>query len=194
MPITGQDQPYPRMKAPRYAGLLFVCISSLLTLRAADDASVKVQASRSLSLAVVDLDRKNSASDQLTEAFKESLSFEMSQRCKMPTPIKPIKLDASRAGWGLGTGVYDVAVVIGGVVPKAMVSSDFTIIKAVPVSGDPKRVVSLVTRNEDPGLAKLLTESFPEALKGPFFQKALMRYSGAPEAESTEWKVAGIGN
>ena len=182
------------MKALRHAGLLLLSVISLLTLRAADDASVKVQASRSLSLAVVDLDHKNAASDQLTEAFKESLSFEMSQRCKMPTPIKPVKLDASRAGWGLGNGVYDVAVVVGGVVPKAMISSAFTIIKAVPVSGDPKRVVSLVTRNEDPGLAKLLNESFPEALKGAFFQKALMRYSGAPETGGTEWKVAGIGN
>lgn len=183
------------MKALRHAGLLFLSLTSLLSLRAAtDDTRVQVQASRSLSLAIVDLDRKNVASDQLGEAFKESLSFEMSQRCKMPTPIKPIKLDAARAGWGLGTGVYDVAVVVGGTVPKTMVSSEFTITKAVPVSGDPKRVICLVTRNEDPGLAKLLTESFPEALKGPFFQKALMRYSGAPETGETEWKVAGLGN
>lgn len=95
MPITGQDKPYPCMKAPRHAGLLLVIFSLLLTMRAADDAIVKVQASRRLSLAVVDLDHKNAASDQLTEAFKESLSFEMSQRCKMPTTIK---LDASRTG------------------------------------------------------------------------------------------------
>jgi hypothetical protein len=182
------------MKAFRQAGLLLFSAALLLPLRAADDTSVKVQASRSLSLAVVDLDRKNAASDQLTEAFKESLGFEMSQRCKMPTPIKPIKLDAPRAGWGLGTGVYDVAVVIGGTVPKSMVSSEFTIIKAVPMSGDPKRVVSLVTRNEDPGLAKLLNESFPEALKSAFFQKALLRYSGAEETGGIEWKVAGLGN
>jgi len=182
------------MKALRHAGLLLVTLSSLLTVRAADEAILKVQASRSLSLAVVDLDRRNAASEQLAEAFKDSLSFEMSQRCKMPTPIKPIKLDASRAGWGLGTGIYDVALVVGGAVPKTMVSSAFTIIKAMPVSGDPKRVVSLVTRNEDPGLAKLLNESFPEALKSAFFQKALLRYSGAPETSETEWKVAGLGN
>lgn len=161
---------------------------------AADEPRVKVEASRALSLAVVDLDRKNPASDQLGEAFKESLSYEMSQLCNMPTPIKPIKLDAARAGWGLGTGTYDVAVVIGGTVPKTMVSSGFTIIKAVPDSGDQKRIVSLVTRNEDPGLAKLLSQAFPEALKGGFFQKALLRYSGAPETESTQWKVAGLGN
>jgi hypothetical protein len=182
------------MKPLRHAGLLLFTVSSLLTLRAADDASLKVQASRSLALAVVDLDRKNAASDQVSEAFKESLSFEMSQRCKMPTPIKPIKLDASRAGWGLGTGVYDVAVVIGGAVPKTMVSSAFTVIKAVSLSGDPKKVVSLITRNDDPGLAQLLSESFPEAIKGPFFLKALMRYSGAPEADETGLKVASLGN
>ena len=161
---------------------------------AGDTESVKVAASRALSLAVVDLDRKNPASEALHDAFKESLSFEMSQLCNMPTPIKPIKLDASRAGWGLGAGTYDVAVVIGGTVPKAMISSGFTIYKATPISGDQKRIICLVTRNEDPGLARLLAQSFPEALKGPFFLKALMRYSGAPEDEATEWKFAGLGN
>jgi len=183
------------MKSFRYAGMIVVSLALALTLACAGEVEavkVKVEASRALSLAVVDLDRKNPVSDQVTDAFKESLSFEMSQRCKMPTPIKPIKLDASRAGWGLGTGTYDVAVVIGGVVPKTMVSSSFTIIKAVPESGDPKRIVCLVTRNEDPSLAKLLAESFPEALKGQFFQKALLRYSGAPDDKDTEWKVAGI--
>lgn len=181
------------MKTIRHA--LVSALSLLLALNlahAGDAEAVKVEASRALSLAVVDLDRKNPASDQLSDAFKESLSFEMSQRCKMPTPIKPAKIDASRAGWGLGTGTYDVAVVIGGTVPKTMVSASFTIIKAMPASGDQKRIVCLVTRNEDPGLAKLLAESFPEALKGQFFQKALLRYCGAPDDKDTEWKVAGM--
>jgi hypothetical protein len=181
------------MKTLRHVGMIIGCFALALSFaQAAETESIKVEASRALSLAVVDLDRKNPASEQLHDAFKESLSFEMSQRCNMPTPIKPIKLDASRAGWGLGTGTYDVAVVIGGIVPKTMVSSSFTIIKAVPVSGDQKRIVCLVTRNEDPGLAKLLAESFPEALKGQFFQKALLRYSGAPDDKDTDWKVAGM--
>jgi hypothetical protein len=181
------------MKSFRHAGLIVLSLAlAFNSARAGDADAVKVEASRALSLAVVDLDRKNPVSDQLSDAFKESLSFEMSQRCKMPTPIKPVKLDASRAGWGLGTGTYDVAVVIGGTVPKTMVSSSFTIIKAVPASGEQKRIVCLVTRNEDPGLAKLLAESFPEALKGQFFQKALLRYSGAADDKDTEWKVAGI--
>lgn len=181
------------MKFPKIA---IVCLLTVVPglVRAADENKVKVEASRALALAIVDLDRKNPASEALHEAFKESLSFEMSQLCNMPTPIKPVKLDASRAGWGLGTGTYDVAVVIGGAVPKTMVSSSVTIFKATPESGDAKRMICLVTRNEDPGLAKLLAQSFPEALKGPFFQKALLRYSGAPETEATEWKFAGIGN
>jgi hypothetical protein len=179
----------------RCAGVLV--LSLVLTAgfgRAEEAGSVKVAASRALALAVVDLDRKNPASDALHDAFKESLSFEMSQLCNMPTPIKPVKLDAARAGWGLGTGTYDVAVVIGGTVPKTMISSGFTVYKATPSSGDEKRIICLVTRNEDPGLAKLLAQSFPEALKGPFFLKALLRYSGAPETEETEWKFAGLGN
>jgi hypothetical protein len=170
--------------------LLAACIA--VPLFASEKATVKVEASRALSLAIVDLDRKNPASESVHDTFKESLSFQMSQLVNMPTPIKPVSVDASRAGWGLGTGTYDVAVVIGGAVPRTMVSSNFTVYKATPASGDPKRIICLVTRNEDPGLAKLLAQSFPEALKGAFFQKALLRYSGAPETEETEWKFAGL--
>lgn len=180
------------MKLTPSAVLCLFVAACGLQLFATEKAAVKVEASRALSLAIVDLDRKNPASESVHETFKESLSYEMSQVCNMPTPIKPAIVDASRAGWGLGTGAYDVAVVIGGTVPRTMVSSNFTIYKAVPASGDPKRVICLVTRNEDPGLAKLLVQSFPEALKGAFFQKALLRYSGAPETEQTEWKFAGL--
>lgn len=172
--------------------MCLVAAALTLSAGAAEKTAVKVEASRALSLAIVDLDRKNPASDSVHDTFKESLSYEMSQLCNMPTPIKPVSVDASRAGWGLGTGAYDVAVVIGGTVPRTMVSSNFTVYKAMPASGDPKRVICLVTRNEDPGLAKLLAQSFPEALKGAFFQKALLRYSGAPENEQTEWKFAGL--
>lgn len=182
------------MKYPKVIVVCMLAAASGLFLRADEIAAVKVEASRALALAIVDLDRKNPASEALHVAFKDSLSFEMSQLVKMPTPVKPIKLDASRAGWGLGTGAYDTAIVIGGSVPRSMVSSAFSILKAMPESGDPKRVVYLITRNDDPGLAKLLTQAFPEAIKGPFFQKALMRYSGAPEDGEDMLKVAGLGN
>lgn len=180
------------MKFPSIAIALVVALGAGASLSAEEKDAVKVEASRALSLAIVDLDRKNPASDSVHDTFKESLSFQMSQLVNMPTPIKPAKVDASRAGWGLGAGTYDVAVVIGGTVPRTMISANFTVYKATPVSGDPKRVICLVTRNEDPGLAKLLAQSFPEALKGPFFLKALLRYSGAPETEETEWKFAGL--
>lgn len=180
------------MKFARLSALAFA-LSALLTARA-EDTSLKVQASRALSLAIVDLDRNNTASEPLHEAFKDSLSFEMSQRCKSPTPIKPTRVDASRAGWGLGTGLYDVAVVMGGNLPKAMMSSEYQVLKAVPESGNVKRTITLVMRKSDPGLSKLLSESFPDVVKGPIVLKALMRYSGAPEAPEPGLKVAGIGN
>lgn len=181
------------MKFPKITVVCLLAVVSGLFLRADENSAVKVEASRALSLAIVDLDRKNPASEALHEAFKDSLSFELSQLVNMPTPIKPIRLEASRAGWGLGTGTYDTAIVIGGSVPRSMVSAAFSILKATPESGDPKRVVYLVTRNDDPGLAKLLTKAFPEAIKGQFFQKALMRYSGAPEDGKDMLKVAGLG-
>ena len=187
--------PFYPMRALRLALLglsVLVCVRP--TAFAAENAGVKVQASRSLSLAVVDLARGNAASEQLSDAFKEALSVAMSQRCKQPTPIKPARVDASRAGWGLGTGLYDVAVVIGGNVPKTMISSSFTIYKAVPQSGDPKRTISLVTRGGGPRpSAQLLADSFPEAIKGELFQKALVRYTGASDTAATEWKVADLG-
>ncbi len=182
------------MKFPKIALVCLLAALPGVTLFASEKTVVKVEASRALSLAIVDLDRKNPASDPLHEAFKESLSYEMSQVCQMPTPVKPVKADASRAGWGLGTGAFDVAVVIGGNVPKTMISAAFTVLKAEPESGDVRRTICLVTRNEDPGLAKLLTQAFPEALQGAFFQKALQRYCGIPEAEETQWKIAGTAN
>lgn len=183
------------MKAVRLAVIgLSVLVCAQPVAFAAEEARIKVQASRALSLAVVDLSRDNAASEQLSTAFKESLSAEMSERCKEPTPIKAVRVDASRAGWGLGTGLYDAAVVLGGNVPRAMSSSEFTIYKAAPQSGDAKRTVSLITRKADPGLAQLLADSFPEVVKGEVFLKALVRYNGTPDTAASELKVAGVGN
>jgi|GEM_PF-1916671 len=184
--------PYPRMKA----NLVAIVLAAVLSLGsshsfAEGNEGLRVEASRALSLAVVDLDRKNPVSDQVADAFKESLSFVLSQHTKMPSPVKPLKMDGSRAGWGLGTGAYDAAVVIGGKVPKTMVSAAFTIIRAVPESGDEKGIVTLVMRKDDPGLAKLLEASFGEAIQGPFFQKALQQYCGMPAEQPIGWKVAG---
>jgi len=182
------------MKSFRFVAVLASIVGGTLSLVAASDDAVKVKASRALSLAIVDLDKNNAASEQLHDAFKEGLAFEMSQRVKSPTPIKPAKVDAPRAGWGLGTGLYDVAVVVGGNVPKTMISASFTIFKAMPESGEAKHTICLVTRNDDPGLAKLLAESFPDAIKNQFFLKALMKYSGSDDAKEVGLKVAGIGN
>lgn len=179
------------MKSARLVAALCVFAGATLSAWAASgESSVKVNASRALSLAVVDLERGNVGSEALHDAFKEALSAAMSERVKEPTPIKAARVDASRAGWGLGTGVYDVAVVVGGSVPKTMISSQFSVLKAAPQSGGAKRVVTLVMRNEDPGLAQLLAEAFPEAIKVQPFQKALARYSGSLD-EGADLKVAG---
>lgn len=175
------------------AGVYFVAICG--TLAAAPDASVKVEASRAMKMAVIDSDRKNPASEQVQQTFAESLGYELSQRCKAPVPVKPTAPDVQRAAWGLGNGVYDVVIVVGANVPSAMISADFRVLKAVPVSGDIKRAMCMIIRVDDPGLATMLEASFPEALKGQFFQKAIARYSGKAISEGggAEWKIASLG-
>jgi hypothetical protein len=170
--------------------LLAAAISAMLMLLstklpALENTNIKIEASRALSLAVVDLDRKNPAGEQVADLFKTTLSVVLSQLTNMPSPVKPLKMDASRAGWGLGTGAYDAAVVIGGKVPRTMISAAFTIIRAMPDAGDEKCIIYLVIRNDDPGLARLLTESFPEVIKEPELQKILAQYRGAPESKQT---------
>ncbi|MBI2517182.1 MAG: hypothetical protein HYV95_09725 [Opitutae bacterium] len=175
------------------AGVCFVALCGALA--AAPDASIKVEASRAMKMAVIDSDRKNPASEQVQQTFAESLGFELSQRCKAPVPVKPSTPDVQRAAWGLSNGVYDVVIVLGASVPSALVSSDFRVLKAVPVSGDLKRALCMIIRVDDPGLASMLEASFPEALKGQFFQKAIARYSGKAisEGDGGEWKIAGLG-
>lgn len=172
-----------------------IYVATLGVLSAAPDTSVKVEAGRAMKMAVIETDRKNPANEQVRQAFAESLGYELSQRYKAPVPVKPTTPDVQRAAWGLGNGVYDVVIIIGPNVPSAMVSSDFRVLKAIPVSGDLKRALCMILRVDDPGLAAMLEASFPEALKGQFFQKAIARYSGKPLSEGggAEWKIAGLG-
>jgi hypothetical protein len=170
----------------KVTSFLILCVSGIsLTLAAASPAAspIRVESSRSLKLAVVNLDRHNPASEQLQQTFAESFGFEVSQRCKSPVPVKPTVRGAQEAAFGLSTGSLDFAVVFGSNVPPALVGSDYLILKAVPASGN--------ARNDDPGLVRIIEQSFPEALKGEFFQKALLKYSGenAP-GSSGDWKIA----
>ncbi len=178
----------------RFIVSLFVLAAGLpALLPAADQAngSVRVESSRGLKLAVVNADRHNPANDQLHQTFAESLSFEISQRCKTLMPVKVTVRNAQEASFGLGEGSCDLVVVIGSNVPAALINSDFQILRAQPASGSVKRYVSLIFRAEDAGLVNILQQSFPDALKGDFFQKALMRYSGETgEKEKTDWKIA----
>lgn len=178
----------------KVTSFLILCVSGIsLTLAAASPAAspVRVESSRALKLAVVNLDHHNPASEQLQQTFAESFGFEVSQRCKSPIPVKPIIRGAQEAAFGLGTGSLDFAVVFGSNIPPALVSSDYLILKAIPASGNAKHGISLILRNDDPGLVRIIEQSFPEALKGEFFQKALLKYSGenAPGSPG-EWKIA----
>jgi hypothetical protein len=139
---------------------------------------VTVEASRAIKLAIVDADRKAPGRESFHQTFADTLGFELSQRLKEPTPVKQAPADLDRASWGLGNGVYDVALVIGKSLPRAIVSSDFEVLKATPTSPNAKFSLFFVIRKEDPGLAQLMQAAFPDTLKGQFFLRAYARQLG----------------
>ena len=172
------------------------CLAAMsVMVRAAQDNGVQVASSRAMRLAIIDDGARGPVAEQMHQAFSDSLAFEVSQRCKSPVPMKQSTPDAQKASFGLTNGVYDVVIVVGAKLPPTMVHSDCRILKATPVSGDPKRVLWMIIRADDPGLTAMLEAAFPETLKEAFFQKALARYSGksGPDEIKSEWRVASQG-
>lgn len=175
------------MTTKQLVGLLAVACACVAA-SGAEKKDFRVESSRALRLAVVDNDRKAAGHDAVQAAFAEALAFELSQRCKEPVPVKPQTPDVDKAAWGLGNGIYDVALVIGNNLPRAMVSADFEVLKATQTSGKGKFALFFIVRKEDPGLAEMLAAAFPEALKGQFFLRAVAKANGQEIAD--DWKIA----
>lgn len=166
-------------------GILAFCILTSTVLAAGKE--VKVEASQAIKLAIIDPERRAAGRDVFHQAFADTLGFELSQRVNGLVPVKSATPDIDKASWGLGNGIYDVVLVVGNSLPRAVISADFQILKATPASGDGRFFLFFVIRKEDPSLARLLEEAFPEALKGQFFLRALARQQGV---ETEQWKVA----
>ncbi|HLP25177.1 MAG TPA: hypothetical protein VK477_05845 [Acidobacteriota bacterium] len=174
--------------SPKHLVGLLACACAFTATFAAEKNELRVEASRALRLAIVDRDFRAAGHDTLHTAFAEALAFELGQRCKEPVPVKPQMSDADRAAWGLANGSFDVGLVVGSSVPRAMVSADFEVIKATQTGGKGKFALYFIVRKEDPGLAEMLTATFPEALKGQFFLRAVAKANGQEVPE--DWKVA----
>lgn len=174
------------MSPKHLVGLL--ALACAFTATAAEKSELRVESSRALRLAIVDGDRKAAGHDTLHSAFAESLAFELSQRCKAPVPVKPQTADADRTAWGLANGSFDVGLVVDNRLPRAMVSSEFEVLKATQTAGKGKFALYFIIRKEDAGLAEMLTAAFPEALKGQFFLRAVAKANGQETPD--EWKIA----
>lgn len=157
------------------AGIALACAAPVASATA---VAAKVEASRAIKLAIVDADRKAPGRDAFHQTFSDTLGFELSQRLNEPMPVRHTTPDTDKASWGLGNGIFDVVLVVGSSLPRALVSSDFQVLKAVPSSGKGKFVLYFVLRKEDPGLAALMEAAFPEALKGQFFLRAYAKQLG----------------
>lgn len=160
--------------------LLGICVfaaSLTLNASAADSASdnVKVQASSDLRVAVLDTSRPGTDRASVHEAFAATLGATMSKQCGGPVNVKITEVDAFRLSFDLKAGVYDAAFVIGDSVPPILRKGNFEILRAVSEVGIPARVFHLIVPTDDPGLQKMISASFPEALASAKFQEAVSR-------------------
>jgi hypothetical protein len=189
--ILMQINPARPMKKLLLLGCLALTVPAVNVVASDTLPAVHVESSRALKMAIANVDRDNPLNDQLSSALAESLGFAISERCKMPVPVKPITGKVQDLANGLANGRYDFVVLIGTKVPSGLTSSDFVRLKAVPASGNSNYVINLVLRNSDEAFTDAMKQSFPEALKGVFFQKVLARHSNlAATGEIPEWKVA----
>ncbi|MBI2513872.1 MAG: hypothetical protein HYV96_18030 [Opitutae bacterium] len=164
--------------SPKHLVGLLALACAFTAASGAEKNQLRVESSRALRLAIVDGDSKAVGRDSMHSAFAEALEFELGQRCKAPVPVKPQTSDADRAAWGLANGSFDVGLVVGNSLPRAMVSSEFDVLKATQTAGKGKFALYFVIRKDDAGLAEMLSAAFPEALKGQFFLRAVAKANG----------------
>lgn len=184
--------PQPPMTMPKkialsVCALACACVAAL----GADPNPIRAEASRSLRLAVVDGSRKAAGHDALHAAFGEALAFELGQRGK-EVPVKVMVADPDRAAWGLANGSFDVGLIVGNNVPRAVISSEFELLKATQTDGKGKFALYLVLRKDDPELSRILASAFPESLKGQFFLWAVAKANGQDAPEN--WKLSVAAN
>jgi hypothetical protein len=154
---------------------LFVMSLVAGTLSARASEAVSVQASRDLRVAIFDEAKLSPVRLSLHEAFARSLGEGMGKQCGAPVGVRAIAMDANRAANELGNGVYDVALVISSELPAAFNRTDYAVTRVTSEIGVPVCVFQLVVRKDDPGLKKMVTAAFQEAVNAPGFQSALSR-------------------
>lgn len=154
--------------------LLAACLT--LGLKAADSASdVKVQASSDLRLAILDFAPTSPERDALHQAFADSLGTALGKKLGGTVVVKVTETDAFRLQFDLKTGAYDAALIVGSNVPNSLKKVDCEILRAVSDSSGPAKVFHMIVPPDDPGLQRMISDAFPDALAMPKFQEALTR-------------------
>jgi len=147
----------------------FVCV----TLATAVESTVKVAASPELRLAIVDSSKATAARAASHLAFAESLSQAISLQSGGKIGVQVKCVDADHAAFNLGTGVYDVVLVLSGSLPRALMISEVSRLSATLGAGSTEKKVYLIFSNGDELLAKLFYASFPIALTDNRFLDAV---------------------
>ena len=150
--------------------LLFVIISAARV--AADQTVVRVVANSDLRLVIVDSSRNTPAREAMHRAFAASLGKAVGDAVGGPATVQLKCLSADEAAFGLGTGRFHAVLAIGKSLPRPLAVSGLSRLNAALGAGKTQCEAFLVFSNEDPGLQKLLTESFANAITDQRFLDA----------------------
>jgi hypothetical protein len=180
--------PLYSMNAIIRGSFIFSCLC--VSLAVATPAAVTVASSRELRLAVVDSSKATPARDASHAAFALCLGQAVSRQGGGEIGVKVKCVSADHAAFNLGTGVYDVVLVLSGSLPRALMISDVSRLSATLGSGRSEKKVYMIFSNGDETLSRLLTTSFAQALTDNKFLDAVDGISSRLASAGEGSKVA----
>ena len=165
-----KSNPYRNMNSLIRGSLVFfsLCVGTALAAE-----TVKVASSRELRLAIVDPAKPSAAREATHAAFAASLRAAVTKQCGGEVGVRMKCVPADNAAFNLGTGVYDAVLVLGGSLPRALMTSDVSRLSATLGAGKTEKKVYLIFGNEDATLAGLLSNTFDTALTDGRFLDAV---------------------
>jgi hypothetical protein len=142
-------------------------------LALAEQAAVRVVASSDLRLVIVDSAKATPARDAMHRAFAASLSQAMGEAVGGKVTVQMKCQGADQAAFGLSNGGCHVVLSIGKRLPRPLMLSETSRLNATLGADKNKMEAVLIFSKADPGLQKLLTNSFASAITDSRFLDAL---------------------
>ena len=157
---------------------LLSCFAAVALVSAVSAAPVKVTASQSIRIALVDTGARQ-ARGTIERAISPLFAQAVSQIYGGAMPVELVPVSADSAADGLRRGVYDASLVIGKRLPTVIKRARFHALRAVALENSDQPTAFLVLRHEQPQLDALLANAFNVAVNHDRVRQALAQRGGA---------------